>query len=237
MAPRPTLKPLITPRTMIFPSELHDRPVMAPYSPTVKSEDGDSSSGSRTAAITPPPAYTEFLNALTPVYGSEFPKSPSDKSPRSTARPSFSLPSQRQKRSPRSLAPYHHNPPSSAPLRLPATPSSASASTPRVPYPERRLPIPTPSPSTSSSSYHPYNMSTDYYYTSSPRSAQSTYSYSLRSPYSPDWKTRHMESPRSASSLNVRHVVTRTVTYRQTPALHPPPRGRRRKNAERKEGK
>lgn len=200
MAPRPTLKPLITPRTMIFPSELHDRPVMAPYSPTVKSEDGDGSSGSRTAAITPPPAYTEFLNALTPVYGSEFPKSPSDKSPRSTARPSFSLPSQRQKRSPRSLAPYHHNPPSSAPLRLPATPSSASASTPRVPYPERRLPIPTPSPSTSSSSYHPYNMSTDYYYTSSPRSAQSTYSYSLRSPYSPDWKTRHMESPRSASS-------------------------------------
>ena len=236
---------------MIFPSELHDRPVMAPYSPTVKSEDGDSSSssGSRTAAITPPPAYTEFLNALTPVYGSEFPKSPSDKSPRSTTRPSFPPlpPSQRQKRSPRSLGPYHHHhhhhhhPPSSAPLRLPATPSSTSASTPRVPYPERRLPIPSPSPSalssSSSSSYHPY-MSADYYYTSSPRSAQSTYSYSLRSPFSPDWKTRHMESPRSASSsLNVRHVVTRTVTYRQTPALHPPPRGRRRKNAERKEGK
>lgn len=235
MAPRPTLKPLITPRTMIFPSELHDGPFMAPYSPTVKSEEGGSSSGSRTA-ITPPPAYTEFLNALTPVYGSEFPRSPSDKSPQSTTRPSFpSLPpSRRQKRSPRSLAPYHHHPPSSASLRLPATPSSAS--TPRVPYPERRLPLPTPSPSTSSSSYQPY-VSADYYYTSSPRSAQSTYSYSLRSPCSPDWKTRHMESPRSASLLNVRHVVTRTVTYRQTPALHPPPRGRRRKNAERKEGK
>lgn len=218
-------------------------------------EDGD-----RTA-ITPPPAYTEFLNAMTPVFaspaGSEFPRSPLDKSsssyfrssssrspsssisPPSTAvKPSFSTGyrGRRSKPGPAYLAP----PPPTAPI--------GSISPSRVPYPSRHLPYPTPTSASASSSAsflspHAYAPSPtrDYYYaTYSPRSA-SMYSLSARSPHSAsDWKARALESPRSTggprsakpSPLGLRQVVTRTVTYRPgpAPALHPPPRGKRRKS-------
>lgn len=259
MAPRPTLRPLVTPRTMIFPSELNDRSPKAtsPLSPRT-AVDGD-----RTA-ITPPPAYTEFLNAMTPVFaspaGSEFPRSPLDKSsssyfrssssrsqsssrspPATAVKPSFS-PSyggRRGKPGPAFLAP----PPPTAPIQ-----SMSPAS--RVPYPSRHLPYPYPTPTSASASSaasflspHAYAPSPtrDYHgSTYSPRSA-SVYSLSARSPHSAsDWKPRALESPRSAggprsaksSPLGLRHVVTRTVMYRPgpAPALHPPPRGKRRKS-------
>ena len=260
MAPRPTLRPLVTPKTMLFPSELYDRPMAPAQLSPIKTEDGD-----RTA-ITPPPAYTEFLNAMTPVFaspaGSEFPKSPFEKSSSLSLRSSTTLPSpssppssttpptaakacfstgrrgHRSKARPAHLVPP---PPPSAPIQ-PTSPS-------RVPYSARRLPYPTPTPSSASASpsttfftSYEYRRSptTEYHYAAhSPRSAYS-YSSAARSPYSAsDWKIRALESPRSAGGpgsakpppLSVRHVVTRRVTYRPgpAPALHPPPRGKRRK--------
>jgi hypothetical protein len=55
----------------------------------------------------------------------------------------------------------------------------------------------------------------------------------IHSPFTPsDWKV--IETPRSAGGgkqVRVRHVVTRTVTYKRT-QLDPPPRGKRRKTSE-----
>lgn len=258
MAPRPILRPLVTPKTMLFPSELNDRPMTpAPLSPK---SPGD---GDRTA-ITPPPAYTEFLNALTPVFaspaGSDFPRSPLDKSSSSSYYRSSSSRSHSSSTSPPATAVkssfptsyycdrrgssktspgYLAPPPPTAPIKRSISPS-------RVPYPSRHLPYPTPTSASATSSAtflssHAYAPSPTA--THSPRSA-SVYSISARSPYSysaSDWKARALESPRSAggprsakpSPLGLRHVVTRTVTYRPgpAPALHPPPRGKRRKNA------
>ncbi|KAJ6152953.1 hypothetical protein N7497_007272 [Penicillium chrysogenum] len=73
MPTKPVLPPLKTPKTMTFPSELHESPLTA-GSDFIKREEGSST------PITPPQAYTEFLKALTPVFtspvsaGVDFPK-------------------------------------------------------------------------------------------------------------------------------------------------------------------
>lgn len=250
MAPRPTLRPLVTPKTMLFPSELHDRPMAPAQLSPIKSEDGG-----RTA-ITPPPAYTEFLSAMTPVFTSptrsEFPQSPLEKSSSSSFRSSSSFSSPSTATKAYFSTGYHRHRPKASPAYLapplpsePIQPTSPS----RMPYSARRLPYPTPTPSSASASssvsflnscaYKPSPTAEYHYAAHSPRSAYS-YSVSARSPYSAsDWKIRALESPRSTdgpgsakpSPVNVRHVVTRRVMYRPgpAPALHPPPRGKRRK--------
>lgn len=214
MAPRPVLKPIITPKTMLFPSELHDLPVAMAQPSPIKRED----SGSQTAmAITPPPAYTEFLNALTPTFASPassgFPESPIEKS-----RPSSSTTSL-----PSATLPSYSKTSSTSPL-----PSPGSVR-PR----QHRRHMSSLSPSSAYYPYYAYSPSADHHY--SPYSARSPYTMTAAA----DWKLRGVESPRSAGakppSLSVRHVVTRTVTYRQTPtpALHPAPRGKRRRGERR----
>jgi hypothetical protein len=67
--------------------------------------------------------------------------------------------------------------------------------------------------------------------TDSPLSALSA---SACSPFSPsDWKLHYSGLSRSSTSkpVSVRHVVTRTVTYKRTP-LEPPPRSKRRKTGD-----
>ena len=222
---KPELPPLRTPKTFSFPSEIQDNPNPTPLSAhDIKREDSSESSAS---SIPTPSAYTEFLNALTPVFsspgsataGGSFPKfkleacGPSPTSqPSSATSPAFS---------------------SAGSLKSPAVslpPYSPNAKSPKSPPALRRLRIPhsiktmgMPSPRTATP------------LSATPRSATGLYS-----PFSPaDWKLRYFETPRSATpakSVSVRQVVTRTVTYKRTP-LDPPPKGKRRRTSDCKDYK
>ena len=173
------------------------------------------------SSIPLPKAYTEFLEAMTPVFSPasagttpyKFPLEKSSASP--TSQPASALGgsfafSPMSARSPTISLP----PPSSLP---PPTPASAAPSRKSFAVP-RRLRIP------QSLKGSPI--------TDSPKSATS-----LRSPFSAnDWKLRYYEPPRSASGkpVSVKQVVTRTVTYKRT-QLEAPPKGKRRKCREIKE--
>ncbi|KAJ6081621.1 hypothetical protein N7499_006495 [Penicillium canescens] len=207
---KPVLPPLKTPKTMTFPSELHDSPLTAAPltagSDYIKREEGSST------PITPPQAYTEFLKALTPVFtspasaGVEFPRFKFEK-----RRPSpISVPS-----SATSTTFSARDSPKIASATLPPPSPAPSPVSAKLPTTLRRLRIP------QTCMYSPV--------TDSPGSARS-----IRSPFSPsDWKVRYIETPRSAGGkcVSVRQVVTRTVTYKRTP-LDPPPKGKRRKTSD-----
>ena len=222
MAPaKPTLHPLQTPKSATFPSELQKSPL--PGTPVaIKQEDG------LATPITPPVAYTEFLKTLTPVLTSplsassnfaSFRKDSPKKSPQSfqlLAGSSFPKPDRHKSLTaplPSSLAPLRSGSLRSAPLR------SAPLRSSRTPTGLRRLRIP-PSPT-----YSPIS--------ESPMSAMT-----IRSPFSAvewyrDGKARQFDGPKSASvqPVNVRQVVTRTVTYKRTP-LEPAPKGKRKRAGE-----
>ncbi|KAJ5834686.1 hypothetical protein N7447_000712 [Penicillium robsamsonii] len=216
MPAKPVLPPLKTPKTMTFPSELHESPLTsAPFtagSDFIKREEGSST------PITPPQAYTEFLKALTPVFtspvsaGVEFPNFKFEK-----RRPSpISVPSSATSTvfSTRDSLSARDSPKVTSATLPPPSPALSPQSA-RLPTTLRRLRIP------HTCMYSPV--------TESPGSART-----IRSPYSPsDWKIRYIETPRSAGgkSVSVRQVVTRTVTYKRT-HLDPPPRGKRRKTSE-----
>ena len=218
---KPELPPLKTPKSFSFPSEIQDNP--NPNPTPVSAQDikrEDSSSESSASSIPTPSAYTDFLNALTPVFsspssaGGSYPKfkfetcGPSPTSqPSSATSPAFST------------APSLKSPAVSLPPYSPI-----NAKSPKSPPALRRLRIPAsiktrgmPSPRTATP------------LSATPRSATG-----LCSPFSPsDWKMRYFETPRSATpakSVSVRQVVTRTVTYKRTP-LDPPPKGKRRKTS------
>ncbi|KAJ5997197.1 hypothetical protein N7522_008857 [Penicillium canescens] len=207
---KPVLPLLKTPKTMTFPSELHDGPLTAgpltAGSDFIKREEGSPT------PISPPQAYTEFLKALTPVFtspvsaGVEFPKFKFEKRrPLPISVPSSATSTTFSTRDSPKVASATLPPPSPAP-----SPQSA-----RPPTTLRRLRIP------QTCIYSPVS--------DSPRSART-----IGSPFSPsDWKIRYIETPRSAGgkSVSVRQVVTRTVTYKRT-HLDPPPKGKRRKTSE-----
>ncbi|KAJ5721275.1 uncharacterized protein N7483_009209 [Penicillium malachiteum] len=215
---RPILPPLKTPKSATFPSELHDDSPSTSISSSMKQE--DSASGTPLtphSSIPLPKAYTEFLEAMTPVFspasaGANFPKFPLEKTSASpTSQPGSALSgsfafSPLTTRSPTISLP-------------PPTPGSAVYSRKGFPLP-RRLRIP------QSLKYSPTS--------DSPRSANS-----LRSPYSTtDWKLRYIEPPRSSGGkpVSVKQIVTRTVTYKRT-QLDAPPKGKRRKCRDSKDGK
>lgn len=207
---KPVLPPLKTPKSMSFPSELHDSPLTGGSDP-IKREEGIST-GTATP-ITPPLSYTEFLKALTPVFtspvsaGAEFPKfKPEKRRPSPILVPSSATPLSAS------------DAPKTTSAAIPPRSPAASPQSARVPTSLRRLRIPP------SCIYSPV--------TDSPQSART-----IRSPFSPsDWKIRYVEPPRSAGgkSVSVRHVVTRTVTFKRTP-LDSPPKGKRRKTSEDRE--
>jgi hypothetical protein len=219
MAPaKPTLHPLQTPKSATFPSELHKSPL--PGTPVaIKQEDG------LATPITPPVAYTEFLKTLTPVLTSplsansnfaSFRTDSPKKSPQSfqlLAGSSLDRHKSLTSPLPSSSAPLRPGPLRSAPLR------SAPLRSSRTPTGLRRLRIP-PSPT-----YSPVS--------ESPMSAMT-----IRSPFSAvewyrDGKFRQLDGPKSATvqPVNVRQVVTRTVTYKRTP-LDPAPKGKRKRTSE-----
>ena len=233
---KPFLHPLKTPKSATFPSELHDE-ILSSTSDAVKPELSSST------PITPPTAYTDFLKAYTPVFtspasaGVTFPRFPLDNKSSNNSNSNSNSNSNNNKLAPPTSATTtstsqpasavsgsftFNEPIKSATAALP--PPAPSAGTPRParkdPSSLRRLRIPP-----SSMAFSP---STD-----SPRSATT-----IRSPFSPsDWKLRYLEPPRSATTgrpINVRQVVTRTVTYKRT-QLEAPPKGKRRKYQEPKQ--
>ncbi|KAJ5550418.1 hypothetical protein N7535_001641 [Penicillium sp. DV-2018c] len=207
---KPTLPPLKTPKTMTFPSELHDTPLTAgPFtagSDIIKREEGSST------PITPPQSYTEFLKALTPVFTS----------PLSAGVESSKFKYEKRRPSPISV-------PSSATGTCLSARESFKVNSATLPPPS---PAPSPQSARPSSSLRRLRIPQTCIWspvTDTPGSART-----IRSPFSPsDWKIRYIETPRSAGakSVSVRQVVTRTVTYKRT-HLDPPPRGKRRKTSE-----
>lgn len=219
---KPVLPPLQTPKSASFPSEIVAiASPMAGLPAVLKQEE------SMKTPITPPVAYTEFLKALTPVITSPAPSS--------------ALPSGVPKTEPSDVSSGRNTP-----ISLPSTATSFSSNqskdmkspsiavTPSSPNPRpqsalspsglRRLKIPQ-SPAFSAG------------ISPSPRSAALS-ALSARSPFSPaDWgldgsgRRFFFEPPRTGCNrpVSVRSVVTRTVTYRRSPPLGPPPKGKRRK--------
>lgn len=207
---KPVLQPLKTPKSGSFPSEIHSGSLSSLSD--VKREEGTST------PITPPLSYTEFLKALTPVFtspvspGACFPKFPIEKNlsssvsqPSTATSNTFSI--AEGLKSAKSVS------------TVPESPLEAPQSA-RVPGPRRRLRI-----STSKNHLKSFSPIAD-----SPRSANT-----LRSPFSPsDWKLRYFEAPISAcerTPMNIKQVVTQTVTYKRT-SLDPPPKGKRRRTSD-----
>ncbi|KAJ5784521.1 uncharacterized protein N7503_009733 [Penicillium pulvis] len=217
---KPILPPLKTPKSATFPSELHDDSPSTSIFDSIKQE-GSTTPPTPNSSIPLPKAYTEFLEAMTPVFspasaGPNFQKFSFEKTAASpTSQPASALSGSF------TFSPITRSPTISLP---PPTPGSAVYSKKGFPVP-RRLRIPHPQ----SLKYSPT--------TDSPRSATS-----LRSPFSnSDWKLRYYEPPRSSGPtsgkpVSVKQIVTRTVTYKRT-QLDAPPKGKRRKCREAKECK
>ncbi|CAI7591716.1 unnamed protein product [Penicillium manginii] len=212
-APKPDLHPLKTPKSFTFPSEIQNDP--KPCSPRViKQEDNVES------PIPTPSAYTEFLNALTPVFaspvsaGGSFPKFTFDPSP--TSQPSTAT-SPAFSSAPSLKSPSLTLPPPSPRYVKPPSPKGLKelkeSKISKSPHTLRRLRIPQSLKTLSTK---------DLPRTATPMSA------------TPRSASPRSATPRSATStkpVSVRQVVTRTVTYKRTP-LDPPPKGKRRKTHE-----
>ncbi|PYI05716.1 hypothetical protein BO78DRAFT_397810 [Aspergillus sclerotiicarbonarius CBS 121057] len=210
---KPTLHPLTTPKTMVFPSELRERTFTTCLDTDRPSNVEKGSNEYNDASITPPSAYTDFINTFSPIFSSpttsraNFYKYMVDKPRRSPTSPpssttSTSFPSVQRRNT--TAAATHQ------------THSLAGATRSIAPIQRMRLPPP-----------HVYTPVSD-----SPRSA-----HPLHSPFSPaDWRSRPFDSPVSeaGNSFSVRQVVTTTVTYKRAPQLDPPPRGKKRKNVRRR---
>lgn len=214
MAPaKPVLHPLKTPKNMNFPSEMRERTYQTSCldcrhnnGDAKQDEDEDTE-----MAITPPPAYTEFLNTFSPIFASpatsranfskymlDRPRPSPTSEPSSAVTGTFPPASASSKHIPSAVAPY---------------PSAQWSS--KSPKHQRRSHLPPPylySPATA---------------TASPRSA-----YPVRSPlpFSPsEWRWKHVESPVSENgTFSIRQVVTTTITLKRAPQLDPPPPGKRR---------
>lgn len=208
---RPVLPPLQTPKSACFPSEVVNTP-MSCVATVIKRE--------ICTPITPPSAYTDFLNALTPVLASPpatggLQRTSSDDS--TSTRNSFVSTT-----SSSSLSSGQSETSKSDFNSVPPTPYTR-----RTPTALRRLRIPH-SPAFSPTTCGP-----------SPRTAMSAMSTGslIYSPFSPaDWNVdsatrRYFEAPKSAciKPVSVRSVVTRTVTYKRSPPLDPAPKGKKRK--------
>ena len=218
---KPVLPPLQTPKSASFPSEiLASASPMSCLSAIIKQED------CMKTPITPPLAYTEFLKALTPVLASP---APTSALPSGVPKSSGSDGSSEGRDTPTSVPSTATSFSSSGTKDLKSPSIAITPSSPRhrsqsinSPNGLRRLKIPQ-SPAFS---------------IGSPRSAALSALGSARSPFSPaDWgldasgRRFFFEPPRTGCSrpVSVRSVVTRTVTYRRSPPLGPPPPGKKRK--------
>ncbi|KAL4769453.1 hypothetical protein BDW60DRAFT_195155 [Aspergillus nidulans var. acristatus] len=261
MAPtRPYLPPLSTPKTMIFPSELRDPdPVSYTCLDSAKSVKSEDFSSETETSITPPSAYTEFLNTFSPIFASP-----------STSRANFSK--------------YMLDKPRPSPSSAPPSALSFS-SRPGYQHSGRHghgyghghrrnnsngsgnsmkhtHTIPSPRCTKSQSPIKNINLSLGQTYqtqdharrlrqsqgagagqlytpvTPSPLSASAychshPHTYPHRPPFS-EWRFHQLESPATStdeSSYNLRQIVTTTITFRVAPRLADPPAGKKKRSA------
>ncbi|KAL4885895.1 hypothetical protein BJY04DRAFT_179418 [Aspergillus karnatakaensis] len=224
MAPtRPYLPPLRTPKNMTFPSELRDSINTSLDSPKSVEMNSKPTEEAETA-ITPPSAYTDFLNTFSPIFGS--PKS---------SRANFSKYMLDQPHaSPTSAQPSTvefsrgHNRSNSTgnnTLKHAATmplPSTRCIKGPRSPDQARRPRLPP-------SQGHLYTP-----VTAPPLSAH-PHLYPQHRPSPSEWRFQQLHSPATeGGSFCVRQVVTTTVTFRMAPRLAAPPAGKKKKAAARR---
>ncbi|PYI19851.1 hypothetical protein BO86DRAFT_391762 [Aspergillus japonicus CBS 114.51] len=209
---KPILHPLTTPKNMSFPSELRERTYTTCLDldrPSIEKKDEETE-----ITITPPPAYTDFLNTFSPIFSSP-----------TSSRANFS----------KYMLDKPRSPPSS-------TPSSTTSTTFPLSHCQKvgsaAIPPRAPSPPwASKSSGHGQHLRLPPPYACTPTSESPRSAHPLRSPLSPsEWRIRQFESPVSdvGNSFSIRHVVTTTITYKRAPQLDPPPQGKRRKNASRR---
>ncbi|KAL4998267.1 hypothetical protein BDV10DRAFT_167629 [Aspergillus recurvatus] len=210
MAPRPELYHLQTPKHITFPSELQE--YLRGSNPTpARCTDGQGPS------VPPPLAYTEFLKALSPIFGS----------PPESATTPYSCSFNKQLPSPQSL------PSTTSTTSFP----SDTATTVTAQKTHRRTrsgpptPLNVPRSATEAGQLRRLRMSPSYLYSpgavDSPKSA-----HAIRSPYPPlERRMRYVDSPSSTSgrSITIQHIVTHTVTLKRVPSLAPPPKGKRRR--------
>ncbi|KAL3469782.1 hypothetical protein BJX99DRAFT_64662 [Aspergillus californicus] len=216
MAPRPELYPLQTPDHIKFPSELQED-LRGPSNPEPTTRtDGKGPS------VPPPLAYTEFLKALSPTFGSPYELTTADY-------PGWG--SNRQLPSPLSL-------PSTASFPGHGVPSRSQTQS------ASHLSIPAPHSARETNQYRRIRMSPSYL--CSPRAIESPRSaHAVRSPYPPierraryidspiERRTRYIDSPAGTTrSITIQHIVTHTVTLKRVPSLNPPPKGKRRKTSQ-----
>ncbi|GES61467.1 hypothetical protein ATEIFO6365_0011012600 [Aspergillus terreus] len=217
MAPsKPILPRLKTPKNMTFPSELRERTYPSSCLDAVQAHEGEKHTDEEAdVAITPPAAYTEFLNTFSPIFSSPT-KSRANFSKYMVEKP---RPSPTSAPSSATSASFSYDSYANKDAFAGTAPTSAGSWSSKSPNHLRRLRHPPPS-----YLYSPVAQS--------PRSAMA-----LRSPYSPSsWKLRQLESPaaESCGSFTVRQVVTTTITVRRAPQLAAPPQGKRRKNIARR---
>lgn len=239
MAPeRPVLPPLKTPNNTTFPLGIHGA-----------NKDNSKRPRNKSAPITPPAAYTEFLRALTPVFSSPLsaganfaslkfePSSAAGKSwtlntPSSTT---SSLPPPTPFSGPLSASTWSTSQPSSEvsgslsscgdPLR--SAPLSPSSLPPLPPCTALLAPDVKSTDNNDHGAWSPRHLRVPHALKLPPLSAScrpSRSATSLRSPLSLSaWKLRRSDQPRPVS---VTQVITRTVTFKHT-KLQAPPKGRR----------
>lgn len=214
MAPRPELHPLKTPKDITFPSELQEQ--LRPANPSPKCTD------TKGPSVPPPLAYTEFLKAMSPAFGSpqsagyQHKQIPSPSSLPSTASTTSSFPGDAPAKRPQS----HTQ------TRTYSQTHTRTRSGPTTP-----LNVPRSAAEPSHSNLRRLRMSPSYLH--SPGTADSPKSaHTVRSPYPPlERKVRYVESPPSTGgrSVTIQHVVTHTVTLKRVPSLAPPPKGKKRR--------
>ncbi|KAL4885897.1 hypothetical protein BJY04DRAFT_179421 [Aspergillus karnatakaensis] len=220
MAPRPDFYPVPVPQHITFPSELQEY-LRAKSNPTSTSHAEDKAS-----PVTPPLAYTEFLKALSPKYGS----------PPSSASSTCSDYLSRKQLSPRSL-----------PLTASAAafPSGAVSARRARTHTSPRSPMMMPRSAGEPNQYRRLRMSPSYLYSPAlivesprnPRPSQSSYPSMER-------RVRYVESTSSPTgtitttttrSITIQHVVTHTNSLKRVPSLAPAPKGKRRRVSQTKQ--
>ncbi|KAL4871358.1 hypothetical protein BDV12DRAFT_164156 [Aspergillus spectabilis] len=215
MAPRPDFYPVAVPHHITFPSELQE------YLRATTNSESTTRAENKDSPVSPPLAYTEFLKALSPRYGSP-PSSASSVCSDYTSR-------------------KHLSSPPSLPLTASAIsfPNEAVSTRRARIHPRPLSPMNMPRSAGELDQYRRHRMSPYYMYSpamvvESPKSARLP-----RSPYPPlERRVQYVESTSSPTgtitktttrSITIQHVVTQTGALKRVPSLAPPPKGKRRR--------
>ncbi|KKK22572.1 hypothetical protein P175DRAFT_0532225 [Aspergillus ochraceoroseus IBT 24754] len=194
MAPRPELYPLKTPSHIIFPSELQD------YIRATRNPEPTKRTDGKGPSVPPPLAYTEFLKALSPEFGSP---TESDDGAFSNWSLGQQLPSP--------ISP----PPTSSTISFPSEMTTARNRTRPLPH---SLMTNAPRASAEVGSLHRIRVSPTFLYASAVESPPV------------ERRARYAESPiTNERTIRIQYARTNPMRFKRVPSLDPPPKGKRRR--------